>query len=228
MTAERITVVVATKNQHKVRELAALFAGLPVELVPMTEVVRSSFNVIEDGATFEENARKKARLVCEESMMVTLADDSGLEVDALGGRPGVRSARFAHEKATDAENNAALLSALEEFQDPQRTARFRCVLCLYDPWQRRGADPIVAEGACEGRIAAGPRGSGGFGYDPLFLVTDQGGRAMAELSDAEKNAVSHRGRAAARIAPHLDELVRAHLGDVERISGRRPSIARPR
>lgn len=224
MTAQRITVVVATGNHHKLKELSAIFADLPVTLVPMSEVLPSSFTVVEDGATFEENARKKGKAVCEQTMMVTLADDSGLEVDALGGRPGVRSARFAHEKATDAENNAALLAALEEVDDPQRTARFRCVLCLFDPWTKRSESPIVVDGACEGRIAKGPRGSGGFGYDPLFLVTEKGGRAMAELSDEEKNSVSHRGRAAEKLAPHLRDIVTAHLDDVFRISGRKPSI----
>ena len=122
-------------------------------------------------------------------MMLTLADDSGLEVDALDGAPGVRSARFAHERATDAENNAALLAALDALPDAvgtrPLTARFRCVLALVDPYASDG-EPIVVEGRCEGTITRTPRGSGGFGYDPLFVV-DGTDKTMAELTEAEKN-----------------------------------------
>src|ERR1700710_968229 len=129
-------------------------------------------------------------------MMLTLADDSGLEVDALGGVPGVRSARFAGERATDAENNAALLAALESlvtdpsgaFAGESYKARFRCVLALVDPFLRDG-EPYFVEGVCEGEITRTPRGSGGFGYDPLFLVAGTG-KTMAELTEEEKNRVS--------------------------------------
>jgi XTP/dITP diphosphohydrolase len=138
-------------------------------------------------------------------MMVTLAEDSGLEVDALGGRPGVRSARFAKEGATDAENNALLLSSLSEVDDDQRTARFRCVMVLVDPWSP--GEPIVTEGRCEGRIAREPRGAGGFGYDPLFVVTGED-MTMAELPEHRKNEISHRARAAAAMRPRLIALAR--------------------
>lgn len=220
----RITVVVATGNRGKLRELSAIFADLPIELVPMTEVLPAPIHIVEDGVTFEENARKKGSIVANATMLLTLADDSGLEVDALGGRPGVRSARFAHEKATDAENNAALLEALQEVDDDARTARFRCVLALFDPWAAPGESPVLADGTCEGVIAREGRGAGGFGYDPLFLVKELGNRSMAELSDDEKNAVSHRGRAAKNLLPKMRSIVLARLDDVERVSRRRPSI----
>ena len=222
MIAGKITIVVATGNHGKLRELRAIFAHLPVELVAMNDALPRPLHIVEDGATFEANARKKGEAVASATTLLTLADDSGLEVDALGGRPGVRSARFAHEKATDAENNAALLSALAEVDDPQRTARFRCVLALFDPWAPEGASPIFAEGACEGRIAREGRGTGGFGYDPLFLVDECDGRAMAELADDEKNRVSHRGRAAIALLPKLAAIVEERLGDVERVSQRTP------
>ena len=139
--------------------------------------------------------------------MPVLADDSGLEVDALEGAPGVRSARYAGEGATDAENNRKLLTALEELGEAPRTARFRCVIVLHDPLALR--EPLVADGTCEGEIETSPRGTHGFGYDPIFIVRDVSGRrTMAELSDAEKNAVSHRGKAVAALKSRL----RAWLG----------------
>jgi XTP/dITP diphosphohydrolase len=203
------TLVVATTNRGKLEELRALLEGLPVEVRSAAEVMREPPHVVEDGATFEENAVKKARAVAHATMMLTLADDSGLEVDALGGRPGVRSARFAHERATDAENNAALLTALASLGDPAEPAgfraRFRCVLALVDPFTG-GGEPRTVEGVCEGTITRTPRGSGGFGYDPLFVV---GGadKTMAELSEEEKNRVSHRARAFASLRPLLERVL---------------------
>lgn len=213
--------VVATHNRGKLDELRALLGPLGVQVLSVADVTKREIVVVEDGDTFEANAKKKAVTVAGTTMMLTIADDSGLEVDALGGAPGVRSARFAGERATDAENNAALLTALGEVDDMQRTARFRCELALFDPW---GKEPLLTEGTCEGRIAREGRGAGGFGYDPLFLVTELGDRAMAELSDDEKNQVSHRGRAAKALRPHLEAIVAERLSDVERVSQRRPSI----
>jgi XTP/dITP diphosphohydrolase len=211
---ERPTVVLATANEHKVAELRALLGDLPVQLVTVTDVLGEPLALAEDGTTFEENAIHKARQVCQATRLIALADDSGLEVDALGGRPGVRSARFAHERATDAENNAALLRELEETDE--RRARFRCVLALATPW----SDEVkIAEGRCDGTIARDPRGSGGFGYDPLFVVDELDGRAMAELDEREKNSVSHRSRAARALHTIVLELVDAQLGDAERIAG---------
>jgi XTP/dITP diphosphohydrolase len=183
------SLVVATTNRGKLAELRALLAGLPVRVLAPDEACAHPPRVVEDGATFADNAGKKARAVAAASKMLTLADDSGLEVDALGGAPGVRSARYAHERATDAENNAALLAALEALGDRAHDpavsrARFRCVLALVDPFTDDGA-PILTEGACEGTITRTPRGAGGFGYDPLFVVEGDT-RTLAELTEGEK------------------------------------------
>jgi XTP/dITP diphosphohydrolase len=215
------TLVIATGNRGKLDELRSLFAGLPVEVRAIDEVVRPRPHVVEDGATFEENAVKKARAIAHATMMMTLADDSGLEVDALDGRPGVTSARFAHARATDAENNAALLAALDELEDPSVSvlpdppARFRCVLALVDPFSNDG-EPVTVVGVCEGAITRKPRGSGGFGYDPLFVVEGTDNKTMAELTDEEKNRVSHRARAAAAMRPILERAIAARAATVER------------
>jgi XTP/dITP diphosphohydrolase len=207
------SLVVATTNRGKLEELRHLLADMNVEVLSIQDVSKKPIHVIEDGETFEANAIKKAREVASATMMLTLADDSGLEVEALGGAPGVRSARFAGERATDAENNAALLAALDSLdaQAGPRTgefkARFRCVLALIDPFVRDG-EPVVVEGTCTGKITRTPRGSGGFGYDPLFLVegTD---KTMAELSEEEKNRVSHRARATQSLRLALEKTLAA-------------------
>ncbi len=211
------TLVVATTNRAKLDELRALLEGLPIELQTLEEVGAGpdKLVVVEDGATFEENAVKKARAVAEATLTLSLADDSGLEVDALGGAPGVRSARFASERATDAENNAALLARLEELGDVMLPgggatadnifpARFRCVLALVDPY---GApEPYISEGRCEGFVTRAPRGAGGFGYDPLFVAAG-GDKTLAELEADEKNRISHRALAALRMRPVLERLL---------------------
>lgn len=214
--AALVTVVLATSNVGKVGELRALLDGLPVHLVGLEDILGERLVIAEDGDTFEDNAVHKAREACRVTRMVAIADDSGLEVEALAGRPGVRSARFAHERATDAENNAALLRELEDIDEDARTACFRCVLALASPWSEHVR---VAEGRLDGSIARTPRGSGGFGYDPLFVVEGQSGKAMAELSEDEKNAISHRSRAVQALRPLLLELIDAQLDDVERITG---------
>jgi XTP/dITP diphosphohydrolase len=203
---ETTTLVVASSNRGKLVEFGALAADLPVEIIGLSEAFPEPPSIVEDGDTFEANAIHKARVVAATAVMLTLADDSGLEVDALGGRPGVRSARFAHERATDAENNAALLAALADVEEQHRTARFRCVLALVDPWAPAGTKPIIASGSCEGTIAREPRGTGGFGYDPLFIVRGIQ-RTMAELSDVEKNALSHRALALKALRPELAALL---------------------
>ena len=194
------SLVIATSNRGKLEELRHLLAGMNVEVLSLQDVSRKRIEIVEDGDTFEANAIKKAREVATATTMLTLADDSGLEVDALGGAPGVRSARFAGERATDAENNAALLDALDALTADDhgaRTAdfraRFRCVLALVDPFVKDG-EPFVVEGVCEGRITRTPRGSGGFGYDPLFFVPAFG-KTAAELEPAVKNGISHRAQA---------------------------------
>jgi XTP/dITP diphosphohydrolase len=215
--SELLTIVLATSNHGKLLELRALLADLPIQFLATADVLGEKLTIVEDGATFEANALIKARAVCRATRTLSLADDSGLEVDALGGRPGVRSARFAHERATDAENNAALLRALENVEEGARSARFRCVLALANPWQE--AQDYVAEGSCEGSIARAPRGNGGFGYDPLFVVTGHGGRAMAELSEDDKNRISHRARAVQSLRRILIRLVNERLDETERIAG---------
>lgn len=213
-----VTIVLATSNEGKASELRSLLADLPVQLVTTAEVLGEKLSLPEDGDTFEANAIQKAKAICTATRMIALADDSGLEVDALGGRPGVRSARFAHDRATDAENNAALLRALEEAErDEERSARFRCVLALASPWL--GDEVKTSEGRVEGVIARDPRGSGGFGYDPLFLATEAEGRAMAELSEEEKNCISHRARAVRALRPVLIAVMNAQLDEAERIAG---------
>jgi XTP/dITP diphosphohydrolase len=207
------THVVATRNRGKLEELRALLEGLPIELRTLPEVGAGpdKLPIVEDGATFEENAVKKARVVAEATMTLTIADDSGLEVEALGGAPGVRSARFASERATDAENNAALIARLEALGDvagPEARsafpARFRCVLALVDPY---GApEPYVSEGRCEGVVTRTPRGTGGFGYDPLFIAAG-GEKTLAELESEEKNRISHRALAVLRMRPVLERLL---------------------
>lgn len=214
---ELFTIVLATSNAGKVSELRALLGHLPVQLLSVSDVLGEKLVIHEDGATFEENAVIKARAVSAATRMVALADDSGLSVDALGGRPGVRSARFANERATDAENNAALLRELEDVEERLRTARFRCVLALADPFGDGSVQTV--EGSCDGYIARAPRGSGGFGYDPLFVVPELGERVMAELGEGEKNGVSHRARAIRALEPVLVRLLNRRLDDVERLLG---------
>ena len=165
-------------------------------------------DVDETGSTFEANARLKARFAARATGLPALADDSGLEVDALGGGPGVRTRRYAGEQATDQENNAKLLAALEGLPPDRRGARYVCVLALAlpgDAGPRGGLAVTAVRGTCRGRIATAPRGTGGFGYDPIFepLAESPGGRTLGEWSAEEKNAISHRAMAARRMSPIL-------------------------
>jgi XTP/dITP diphosphohydrolase len=194
--------VFATRNRGKLVELRALLAGVAggVELLTLDDVGFPG-EVDEDQPTLAGNARKKAVEVARATGLLALADDSGLEVDALGGAPGVYSARYAGEDPrSDARNNEKLLAALAGVPAERRAARFRCVLALAGP--DPAPDVILAEGTCEGAILDGARGTGGFGYDPLFLVPARG-LAMAELSSDEKNAISHRAAAMRAMLPHL-------------------------
>jgi XTP/dITP diphosphohydrolase len=181
--------LIATNNAGKLRELRALLDAPGLELVGLRDVPGAP-GVEEDGATFEANASKKAATLARFSGLWTLADDSGLEVDALGGQPGVYSARYAGAGSTDDANNRKLLAALAG--EPNRRARFRCVLALASP---DGATRCVA-GACEGVITPAPRGDSGFGYDPVFQP-DGHARTFAELPVEVKNRISHRARALA-------------------------------
>lgn len=192
--------VVATRNRHKLEELRALLGGLPVELVPIDEVAPGT-ELPETGDTFEANAIQKARAAADATGLPAIADDSGLEVDALGGAPGVWSARFAGEPSDDARNNARLVEKLRDLPPAARTARYRAVIAVVPPG---GGPARLAAGACEGTISLEPRGRGGFGYDPHFVLPD--GRHMAELPPDEKNRISHRAGAAAALRTELAAL----------------------
>jgi len=185
--------LVATRNRHKLDEMRAILRLSGVDLIGADEVAGLPPDVAEDADTFAGNALLKARVLCAASGLWTLADDSGLEVDALGGAPGVRSARYAGEPSDPAANNAKLLRALDGVAN--RAARFRCALALAAPDGRAWC----VEGRCEGRIAHAAAGGGGFGYDPLF-VPDGQARTFAELPAAEKHRLSHRGAALAAAA----------------------------
>jgi XTP/dITP diphosphohydrolase len=207
----RPRLLVATHSAHKLAELRELLALEIGELVSLDDLgIREDPD--ETGETFETNARIKARFGARRSGLATLADDSGLEVEALGGGPGVRTRRYAGPDASDAENNAKLLAALDGLPPERRMARYVCVLALAVPRpsaQPRAEVPIrIVRGTTRGRIACTPRGSGGFGYDPIFEPEGEppGGRTFGEWSPAEKHAVSHRGRAARRMTPILREL----------------------
>jgi XTP/dITP diphosphohydrolase len=203
-------ILVATHSQHKLRELRELLRPQRAALISLRELGIAD-EVQETGSTFEANARLKARFYARLSGLPTLADDSGLEVDALGGGPGVRTRRYAGEAATDDDNNAKLLAALGGLPAERRGARYVCVLALALPGVAgpRGGMPLtVTRGTCRGRIAAMAKGSGGFGYDPIFEPASEppGGRTLGQYAPAEKDAISHRARAARRMAPRLAAL----------------------
>jgi XTP/dITP diphosphohydrolase len=180
-----LKLLLATHNEHKRREFERLLHGHEVELLPTDMMLPP-----EEGETFAENAFGKARAVAEATGRVSIADDSGIEAAALGGAPGVRSARYAGAKASDEENLAKLLREAP----PGSALAYVCALVYVDP--RAGVERVF-EYRCEGRLAAEPRGAGGFGYDPAFLPDDEpAGATMAELTDEQKDAISHRGRAA--------------------------------
>lgn len=206
------SLVVASNNLGKIAELHELLYDLPLEWFRPSDVTGTPFLVDENGDSFEQNAILKARAACLATGYIALADDSGLEVDALSGRPGVRSARFAHEHASDAENNSALLEALNGVDDSDRSARFRCALAVSTPF---GHAPLLAFGSCEGRIAHQLRGQGGFGYDPLFIVRNSNNRSMAELETQEKNLLSHRAVAVSNLRQMLSELILSMIAQLD-------------
>jgi len=200
MTTTATMWTMASGNPHKVEEIAALLEGAPVVLSPLPPGITLP---PETGQTLLANAQIKARATAHAVGGLALADDTGLEVDALGGEPGVHSARYAGEQAGYADNCAKLLHRLTGIHGANRRARFRCVLVLADP----SGSELAAEGRVEGFILEAMRGGGGFGYDPLF-VPDGETRTLAELSAAEKNALSHRGRAVESLRQQLERLGR--------------------
>ncbi|MCZ6638635.1 MAG: XTP/dITP diphosphatase [Candidatus Dadabacteria bacterium] len=189
-------VVLATGNEGKIKEFSNLLEGVFEKIISLSDL-GSPPEVIEDGLTFRDNALKKAREIARYSGKLTLADDSGLEVDALNGRPGIYSARYSGEGATNKTNIVKLLAELGD--NPNRKARFVCVLALVDP----NGEELVVEGFCEGVILDEPRGEGGFGYDPVFYLPDKR-KTMAELEPELKNTISHRANALKKLKTELE------------------------
>ena len=193
-------IVIATKNAGKVRELKDAFAHLPVEVVALSEFGQLP-NAIEDGETFAENAAIKAKFYMEKTGCACLADDSGLEVAVLGGRPGVYSSRYAGYNAEDWANNQKMLEELCIADVEESPANYRCSLCFADT----DGTLLTADGRCDGVVRKIPHGKNGFGYDPYFYTNEYAGRTMAELTMEEKNRISHRGRALRKLTQKLEE-----------------------
>jgi XTP/dITP diphosphohydrolase len=203
-SAGRTRVMLATGNRHKAAEIADLLSDAPFQLTTLADL-DLQIEIEEDGDSFRANALKKARAVAEATGMPTIADDSGLEVQALDGAPGIRSARFAGEEATDEENNSLLLSMLKGVMDDERAARFVCVAAFVSRVTDNEPLEVTFRGDWEGRIADIPAGDNGFGYDPVFLIPEEGA-TVAQLSPEYKQRHSHRSRAFRQLADHLKGL----------------------
>ena len=193
-------VILATWNAHKVDEIREILADAPFTVVCLADLPPIP-EAPETGDTFADNALQKARFVAERTEGVVVADDSGLEVDALAGLPGVRSARFAGDFATDSENLSKLLKDMQQVPSGQRTARFRTVAVVVFP----DGKELIAHGVVEGSISEEPRGTGGFGYDSIFVPDEGGGSTFAEMPAEQKNLISHRGRAFRSLAQMLNQ-----------------------
>ncbi len=198
----RSRLVLATRSPGKIREIAAIYDQLGIVWLSLADFPEIG-ELAEEGATYAENAAAKARAVSVAAHLPALADDSGVEIDALGGAPGVHSARFLGAGATDVERNTRILSLLENVPDGRRTARYRAAVAVALP----DGSAHTFEGTCEGRIARAPRGAGGFGYDPIFLPEGEA-RTMAELPVDLKNRLSHRALALRSAAPYVAEVLR--------------------
>lgn len=199
--SEPIKIVLATRNEDKVREIGEILSSLPVTLMSLTDFPGIP-EIVEDGETFLENARKKAMTVNKHTGLTSLADDSGLEVEALSGRPGIMSRRFAGPGATYADNNALLAEHMKDIPRQARKARFVCVAALVTT----AGEARFTEGDLEGYIAESPSGEGGFGYDPLFYVPEYG-KTVAELDAGVKNKISHRAKAMGAMRKIIESLV---------------------
>lgn len=200
-----ITLVIATRNKGKVKEFREMLEECPVEVKSLLDYPQCP-EVVEDGGTFEENAIKKAEAVGDYTGEMVLADDSGLEVDYLEGKPGIYSARFAGEGAGDEDNNRKLLNLLKGVPPGKREAQFTCVIAISSP----GRETVTVKGICRGVIAEAPRGEMGFGYDPLFLVPEYG-KTFSELEPDIKNKISHRGKAMEKAGSVLKELLKGGI-----------------
>ena len=194
-------IVLASNNRGKLEELRALLKGTAIDCIPQSEL--GVPEVAETGLSFVENAIIKARHASQFTGLPAIADDSGIEVDGLNGAPGIRSARYAGDGASDADNTAKLLLGLSTAETDNRQARFRCEVVFVR--HELDASPVICSGTWTGRIAETPRGENGFGYDPVFLVGN-GQKSVAELSTEEKNRISHRGQALAQLVVRLKEL----------------------
>ena len=194
-------IIIATKNKGKAKDFEALFYPHGYQVLTLHDVAEH-MDVEETGTTFEENALLKARALAEYLQAIVIADDSGLEIDALDGRPGVYSARYAGEEKSDEANMQKVLEELQGVPESERTARFVCAIAVASP----SIEPFTVRGTCEGIIATERRGTNGFGYDPIFFVPSEG-KMMAELSPEEKGAISHRGNALKQLSSRLTELL---------------------
>ncbi|MDI2588294.1 XTP/dITP diphosphatase [Psychrobacillus sp. NEAU-3TGS] len=194
-------IIIATKNKGKAKDFEALFGPLGYEVLTLHDVA-DDMDVEETGTTFEENALLKATALSNRLQTMVIADDSGLEIDALDGRPGIYSARYAGEEKSDEANIDKVLEELRDVKESERTARFVCAIAVVSPT----SEPFTVRGTCEGVIASERKGTNGFGYDPIFFVPSEN-KMMAELTAEEKGAISHRGNALQLLAANLDELV---------------------
>jgi XTP/dITP diphosphohydrolase len=193
-------IVLATRNRDKIREIKKILNDTNARFLSLEDFPGCP-EVVEDGETLEANAKKKALVVSQYTKKISLAEDTGLEVDALGGAPGIRSARFADDNATYENNNRKLLKLMEKLPLEERRAKFRCVAALARP----DGEVVSCEGVCEGRIAFEMKGKSGFGYDPLFIVPEYG-KTFAELGEDIKNRISHRAQALAKIKEITNKL----------------------
>jgi XTP/dITP diphosphohydrolase len=200
--------IIATHNAHKLIEMRRILEPLGIEAVTDTDLGIVLPEVEETGTTFAQNAHLKAAAACEFSGLPAIADDSGLMVDALDGAPGVYSARYAGENGNDQKNNEKLLNALKEVPDEKRGAQFVSAICCVFP----DGSTITADGVVRGSIGYEPKGENGFGYDPLFRTIEYPGKTSAEISDEEKDAISHRGKALRQFAPLLEDFLKKMNG----------------
>ena len=194
-------IIIATKNKGKAKDFEALFSPLGYEVLTLHDVA-DDMDIEETGTTFEENALLKATALANHLQTMVIADDSGLEIDALDGRPGIYSARYAGEEKSDEANIDKVLEELKDVKESERSARFVCAIAVASPT----SEPFTVRGTCEGFIAQERKGTNGFGYDPIFFVPAEN-KMMAELTAEEKGAISHRGNALQLLAANLDDLV---------------------
>lgn len=194
------TVIIASKNKNKIKEIEEILSTMQMKAISREDAGVPDFDVEETGKTFEENAFIKARAICEASGKITIADDSGLEVDFLSGRPGVYSARYGGPEQDDGKNNAKLLRELKDVPFENRTARFVCCIVMVYP----DGDRVSVRGECKGHILEQIQGNSGFGYDPLFLPDGQS-ETFAQMSKEEKNRISHRADALGKLKAKLEE-----------------------